>query len=417
MQQYFNTLRNTGYNVGLGVKPNSNSGAVSYTTGTVGLLIQPSLSYFLSDNVALNFGLYYIYQPFTNNAQSGYMLTNKAGDYSSMLNSVTASNNQTFGLNIGVRFFIGNTHIPQTISYSRQNRSLPPANACDGGMVLHGLPRDKKVEVMYNKNGSGPGTYATVVSPDGSVRVPNLCAGHYSGITAKIRRRNITGGTVDLADPVVSITSQSSTNPTANGTCDGTITLHGSFQGRSTKVTYNFNGAPQSAIGHMEIYDNVVTITGLCEGEYTNILLTSNNCKAQAGNITLSAPPPPPPPPPPVKEDDSKISTPILFELNRTVIHKSSYPVLDEAYKRLSEDKEAFIIVDGYTDITGKPAYNKKLSLKRANAVKNHLVKMGISPKRIKIVGHGAKNPAGDNTTPEGRMLNRRAVMKLNVGE
>ncbi len=121
--------------------------------------------------------------------------------------------------------------------------------------------------------------------------------------------------------------------------------------------------------------------------------------------------------PVPAPKVDDRISTPILFEVNRTVIQKSSYPILEEAHTRLGQDENAYIIVDGYTDVTGKPAYNRKLSLKRAAAVKEKLVKMGVNPKRIKIVGHGSDSPVGDNTSEDGRMLNRRAVMKLNVGE
>ena len=53
VQNYFNNLRNSGYNVGLGIKPNNNSGAVSYNQLSVGLLLQPSVNYYLSDMVAL----------------------------------------------------------------------------------------------------------------------------------------------------------------------------------------------------------------------------------------------------------------------------------------------------------------------------------------------------------------------------
>ncbi len=46
VNDYFNQLRSAGYNVGLGVKPNNNSGSVSYMQGSVGLLVQPSINYF-----------------------------------------------------------------------------------------------------------------------------------------------------------------------------------------------------------------------------------------------------------------------------------------------------------------------------------------------------------------------------------
>ncbi len=97
VQQYFNTLRNTGYNVGLGVKPNSNSGSVSYAAGSVGLLIQPSFELFLiRQRKGFNGGFFYVYQPFNHTEQNGYMLTDKTGVYNSVLNAVTASNNQSF---------------------------------------------------------------------------------------------------------------------------------------------------------------------------------------------------------------------------------------------------------------------------------------------------------------------------------
>src|SRR6185312_13787477 len=118
---------------------------------------------------------------------------------------------------------------------------------------------------------------------------------------------------------------------------------------------------------------------------------------------------------PPTPAETVKLSTPIMFEVNKTVIHQSSYVVLDEAVKRLNEDKDAYIVVDGYTDITGKPVYNKKLSIKRADAVRAELIRRGVKPSKIKVVGNGSKAPAESNATPEGRARNRRAVIHLNM--
>ena len=103
--------------------------------------------------------------------------------------------------------------------------------------------------------------------------------------------------------------------------------------------------------------------------------------------------------------------------MNKTIIREDSHPVIDLAVEKLKADKDAIVVVNGYADITGRPAYNKALSKRRAEAVKKELVKMGISAKRIKIVAHGSNDPAGNNDTAEGRALNRRAVMHLNIGE
>lgn len=62
----------------------------------------------------------------------------------------------------------------------------------------------------------------------------------------------------------------------------------------------------------------------------------------------------------------------------------------------------------GYTDSIGSEAYNLKLSQKRANAVKDELVKDGVESDKISTVGYGESNPIATNTTREGRAENRR---------
>lgn len=416
VNNYFsNTLHNAGgLNVGLGVQPNNNSGSVSYATGSVGLLVQPSLNYFFSDMVALNIGGYFLYQPFTNSSNTGYRLTDKLGDYSSVLNTVTASNNTSYGVNLGLRIFVGRRSTPFRIT---STDAIPPSicSTCDGSMTLRGLPPGQPVMVNYSMNGHRQPTYSGTVAQDGTVKLNGLCAGIYAGVMASIGKQTANGQVVTIEDPALRITSENSSNPTAYNSCDGTITLYGLRSGQAVTVNYNLNGEPQHFYSGYVGQDNTVTLTHLCPGDYSAIKAAIGKCTATGTDVTLTAPPPPPPPPP--VEDEVKVSTPILFELNKTVIHQSSYPVLDEAKKKLDEDKDSYIIVDGYTDITGKPAYNKVLSLKRAKAVKKHLVSMGVNPRRIKVIGHGAKSPVESNDTWEGRMKNRRAVMHLTVGE
>ncbi|MBC7553421.1 MAG: OmpA family protein [Taibaiella sp.] len=68
----------------------------------------------------------------------------------------------------------------------------------------------------------------------------------------------------------------------------------------------------------------------------------------------------------------------MLFEINSTVLEHSSYPILQDAVRRLNADPDAYVIVDGHNDNTGTRPYNKKLSIKRADAVKKHLIELGI---------------------------------------
>jgi outer membrane protein OmpA-like peptidoglycan-associated protein len=67
----------------------------------------------------------------------------------------------------------------------------------------------------------------------------------------------------------------------------------------------------------------------------------------------------------------------------------------------------------GYTDSLGKASYNKKLSQRRADAVKAIIVKKGVSADRISTVGMGEDNPVATNSTKAGRAQNRRIEAKL----
>lgn len=64
--------------------------------------------------------------------------------------------------------------------------------------------------------------------------------------------------------------------------------------------------------------------------------------------------------------------------------------------------------LEGHTDSKGSDAYNKKLSAKRSNAVKEALIKLGIDKSRLSSEGFGEERPIADNATDEGRQKNRR---------
>ena len=90
---------------------------------------------------------------------------------------------------------------------------------------------------------------------------------------------------------------------------------------------------------------------------------------------------------------------------------------LDEVALRLKQDPNLGAAVIGYSDNSGSDSANQTLSAQRADAVKNYLVtRHGIDPARITTEGRGSADPVGDNSTPEGRRQNRRAVVILKVG-
>lgn len=68
------------------------------------------------------------------------------------------------------------------------------------------------------------------------------------------------------------------------------------------------------------------------------------------------------------------------------------------------------VTIEGHTDSSGSAAKNKALSQKRADAVKDAIVKLGVDASRLAAVGYGASQPIADNKTAEGRAKNRRVV-------
>jgi outer membrane protein OmpA-like peptidoglycan-associated protein len=407
---YFQAARDHGYNVGLGVMPDKNKGTVSFLSGSVGFLFQPSLNYFLSDWCALNIGAYVLYQPFNNSVPSGYRLTDGVGSYTSSLNSVSSVNSTSYGGNLGVRFFFGKKNPPPTITFVDQ--SEPTAcGACDGSVTLYGLPNGKNVNVTYNLNGVPQTGYSGAVSADGSVKLSNMCSGYYTDIVARIGHKTASATTVVLSDPLVKISSVTTANPTANGKCDGSMTLHGIGSGRNVTINYNYNGASQAPYNGVVGTDNTITVTGLCAGSYSGIVVSANNCTGNATDVTLVAPPPPPVEKP--RQPGIDPSTPILFDLGKTQIHESSLDILEEAVLELNDNKSSYIIIDGHTDDIGTPSSNRVLSYKRAQAVKEYLKEMGIDEKRLITVGHGEEQPIAPNTSSEGRAKNRRVIMTL----
>lgn len=96
------------------------------------------------------------------------------------------------------------------------------------------------------------------------------------------------------------------------------------------------------------------------------------------------------------------------FAFNSTKPSGEAYPILYDAAKTLLRNPGMNVEIQGYTDNIGSKEYNKKLSQKRADAVKAYLVSKGVSASRLTAVGMGEANPVADNKTADGRAMNRR---------
>lgn len=137
----------------------------------------------------------------------------------------------------------------------------------------------------------------------------------------------------------------------------------------------------------------------------------------------LSEPPPPPPPaivqappppPPPAPAPKKKIVLRgVNFDFDKADIRADARPVLDEAAAVLRQEGRISIVTAGHTDSRGSEEYNQKLSLRRAGAVKDFLVKGGVDAARIGVEGYGESNPVASNDTDDGRAQNRRVELRV----
>jgi len=101
------------------------------------------------------------------------------------------------------------------------------------------------------------------------------------------------------------------------------------------------------------------------------------------------------------------------FETGKATLEPESYTVLDELVAYLNRKDDERIELGGHTDNVGSAASNMKLSLDRANTVRDYLITKGIDPNRVTAKGYGLTQPIAENKTEAGRAQNRRTEVKI----
>jgi OOP family OmpA-OmpF porin len=102
----------------------------------------------------------------------------------------------------------------------------------------------------------------------------------------------------------------------------------------------------------------------------------------------------------------------VEFAFDSADLTDAGKATLDEVAERLTQLKFVEGTVTGYTDNVGDPAYNQKLSERRAQTVADYLQQKGIASGRLAAAGKGEEDPVADNATAEGRAQNRRVVLR-----
>ncbi|WP_374407382.1 outer membrane protein OmpA [Hydrogenophaga sp.] len=149
-----------------------------------------------------------------------------------------------------------------------------------------------------------------------------------------------------------------------------------------------------------------------CDGE---IIPAPAPAPAPAPVAAPAPTPAPAPAPAPAAPAATKVTyaADAFFDFDKAVLKPEGKAKLDDLAGKVKGINLEVVIAVGHTDSKGTDAYNQKLSVKRAEAVKAYLVSKGIESNRVYTEGKGEGQPVADNATKEGRAKNRRVEVEV----
>ncbi|WP_422000068.1 OmpA family protein [Reyranella sp.] len=139
---------------------------------------------------------------------------------------------------------------------------------------------------------------------------------------------------------------------------------------------------------------------------------TNNNFSVMLGlQLKFGAAPPPPPPPPPAVQATTFM---VFFDWDRSNLSQQALATIKQAADAFKTKGSARITATGHTDTSGPEAYNMALSLRRANAVKDALVRNGVPAQAISVIGMGEKGLLVQTADGVREPQNRRVEIVIN---
>ena len=112
---------------------------------------------------------------------------------------------------------------------------------------------------------------------------------------------------------------------------------------------------------------------------------------------------------------DSKLAD-VFFDFDQYAIRSAAVPVLEKNAALLKQTyKDSTVLIGGYCDERGTVEYNLQLGKRRAQAVKDYLVDLGVEKSRIQIVSYGKEKPFCTESTASCWQQNRRGHFEQRV--
>ena len=129
---------------------------------------------------------------------------------------------------------------------------------------------------------------------------------------------------------------------------------------------------------------------------------------------TVQPEPAPASPEPEPAAEPVRVELDVKFDFDRAEVKQDSMDDIRDLADFMKQYGQTTTVVEGHTDSVGTDAYNQRLSERRANAVRDVLVNQyGLDGSRVDSVGYGESRPVADNSTEEGRAINRRVEAEV----
>ena len=190
-----------------------------------------------------------------------------------------------------------------------------------------------------------------------------------------------------------SATGETRNNNTATGAIIGAVA--GGLLGKATGSHHSDRAVVGAAVG---------ALAGAAVGNYMD--KQEEQLRAQTEGTGIE-----------VQRDGDKlqlnIPSTLTFDVDKSEIKPEMMPILDQVAATVKQYDTTQVVVKGHTDSTGSESYNLKLSERRAEAVRLHLLSRGVLLERVSTEAYGETRPVASNETAEGRARNRRVEIEL----